>query len=95
MSSFTALDLEAGPSGTGSNGARPTSTNPSSQHGDSVETRAMTACRPQPRGPKVQPQTHERPEDETMFVGDAGQSLLLTFESNKDKGASAILIPVF
>jgi hypothetical protein len=30
-----------------------------------------------------------------MFVGDAGQSLLLTFESNKDKGASAILIPVF
>jgi hypothetical protein len=95
MSSFTAQDLEAGASGTVIAGARSPSSvaNSSSQQQRSVGTKAMLAGgRPQA---KPQPRTADKPMDETMFVGDAGQSLLLAFESNKDKDASAILIPVF
>lgn len=90
MTSFQTADLESGPARTGLVGARPplSGGNPSSQPERSLRTMALAEGRPQPRAP-------DRPTDDKMFVGDAGQSLLLAFNSHKNSEASAILIPVF
>lgn len=51
----------------------------------------MSSNMPQAR---LQLEILDKPGDEDMFVGDAGQALLLAFKTGKDDEAAAILIPV-
>ena len=89
MSSFQTSDLESGPKVTGIAEAEPPSSKPSLQQEKSLGTKAMANSRPPPN---PQPRTPDRPKDGNIFVGDAGQSLLLVFDSSKP---SAILVRVF
>lgn len=57
----------------------------------SSQDSALSSNTPQARS---QLQTLDRAEDEDMFVGDAGQALLLAFKTGKDDEAAAILVPV-
>ena len=92
MSSFQTSDLESGSAGTSIDGAKPPSSKPSSRQEKSLGTKVMANSRPRPY---TRPRTQDRPKVEDVFVGDAGQSLLLAFDSYKNKEASAILVPVF
>lgn len=92
MPSFQPDDLESGAAGTGIVGTRLPSSEPPSQQGESLGTKAMANSRPQPN---AQSRTPDRPKNADMFIEDAGQSLLLAFDSYKNKGSSAILVPVF
>lgn len=92
MSPFQMSDLESGSAVLGVIGAKPPSSKPSSRQEKSLGTKVVANSRPPPN---PQPRTPDRPKDENVFVGDAGQSLLLAFNSYKNKEASAILVPVF
>lgn len=81
-------DLESGSAVLGVIGAEPPSSKPASRQERSLGTKVLANSRPPPN---PQPWIPDRPRDENILVEDAGQSLLLAFNSSKP---SAILVRV-